>query len=502
MVRRDGSDGEPPMSTPVEQLFNTIVEDIAKAPAIAELDWWRLSKFPLVPLAIPISTDTQYRVTQVGVDAAHKLTDQMWMERRDLRQTMSRKAFDRISFRAIGQAIQCTAGCLPEQAADPDGDDQGSTTFFENLAAEFSNTLDKLADGARGEVDQHIPCELFHTDQEVPAFSVGQIDFRPRADWIKRFVRDSETRGIVEQVERRELTRDEVRRRMEPDGGEAPGDALTAITFLGAYSWVGTVRTVGHEFGRSHEKASIVVGLAIDAVGLRFYTEEARRFAKAGRCRLHAEDRLATPVDGTRFIHGWSVHVPGLGSAPGELARVMREEDEFLRAAGRVLDVYLDHRKDSTGPVLVERWVNALYWFGEARREATDFMAVVKYGCALDGLSGACGDKGEITDFVKIALGLNNGDEPSGGALSVGEAVELVYGEGRSALAHGGVPGLLEDFSKARTLGDSLLATLFYPVTLALASLIADKGSPALTLKRGAAYRALKLRMEALGKGR
>ena len=109
------------MGAPVEQLLDTIVQDIAKASGMAEDDWWPLSKFPLVPLAIPVSTDTQYRVTQVGVDAAHKLTDLMWAERRDLRQTISRKVFDRLSFRAIGQAIQCTARRLPEEAADPEG---------------------------------------------------------------------------------------------------------------------------------------------------------------------------------------------------------------------------------------------------------------------------------------------------------------------------------------------------------------------------------------------
>ena len=94
-------------------------------------------------------------------------------------------------------------------------------------------------------------------------------------------------------------------------------DARTAITVLQGFSWVGAIRAAGHELRQSHRKMSTIVGLAIDAVGMRFHVEEARRFTRAGRGHLYAEDRLATSVDDGRFIHGWSVHLPGLGSAPG-----------------------------------------------------------------------------------------------------------------------------------------------------------------------------------------
>ena len=341
------------------------------------------------------------------------------------------------------------------------------------------------------DVDQHIACELFHTDQSVPAFSVGPVQFLPRADWIDCFVRCAETRNIVQRVERRELSRHEVRG-LASEGG-APADALTVITCLGSYSWVGTVRTFGHEFGQSHWKASILVGLAIDAVGLRFHSEEARRFVMAGRSHLEVEDRLATAVDDGRIIHGWSGPLPGLGSAPGELAEKMQEEREFLDAAGRVLDVYAEQRQEGSAPVLVERWVNALYWLSEARREGHDFMAVVKYGCALDGLSGGGGDSRKITKLLEAALAPREGDEAPSGALSLADAVEMVYREGRSALAHGGSPGLLEDYSRLRNMGDVLLAAFFYPVTLAVARLM--ERPDALTLGRKNAFRLLKKRL-------
>ena len=479
----------------MKKLLETIFEDIFNAVKMPHDDWWALSQSPLVPLAIPISDGREYRVTQIGDEAAHKLTDQMWEQREDIRQRVLRQAFKRLSFRAIGQSIWSAVARLLEKNADDEASDEIDPVFYEDLAADFRKTLDGLVEQAGRDIDQHIPCELFHADQLVPAFSVGPVEFRPRSDWIAQFVKDPEARNIVEQVERRELTIEDIRRRgAELENGRALQGARTAITCLRGFSWVGTVRTAGHEFRQSHWKSSILVGLAIDAVGLRFHSEEARQLKRAGRGHLDVEYRLATSVDDGRFIHGWSAHLPGLGSAPGALAERIQEEREFLNAAGRILDDYAEHRQEGDAPVLVERWVNALHWVGEARREVHDFMAVVKYGCAVDMISGGGGSRA-ITGFVEAALERRDGGEQQSGTLSVADAVEMVYREGRSRLAHGGTPGLLEDFSNPRRVGDALLACLFYPVTLALAELIAE-GSPTLTLCRKIAFRALEARMQ------
>ena len=346
------------------------------------------------------------------------------------------------------------------------------------------------------DVDRHIPCTLFHEDQLVPAFSVGPVEFLPRADWIERFVWDRETRTLVDEVEQGQTTIDEVRRRvLRPDSGPAIRDALTAIDFLRGFSWVGTIRAVGHEARQSHRKMSTIVGLAIDAVGLLFLRDDARRFTKAGRAHLFGEHRLATAVDGDRFIRGSSANMPGLGSAPGALPAKMQEEHEFLDAAGTILNAYLESRQKTGAPHLVEAWVNALHWIGEARRDVSDFMAVVKYGCAADMLSGAGGESRAITEFAEAALAPREAGESHDSALTVAKAVKMVYVEGRSKLAHGETPGLLEDFSEPRKVGDSLLANLFYVVTLVLAEIIADEDSRVLGVRKQHAYRCLKERL-------
>jgi hypothetical protein len=159
-----------------------------------------------------------------------------------------------------------------------------------------------------------------------------------------------------------------------------------------------------------------------------------------------------------------------------------------------VLDAYVKGRQTGRAAHLVERWANALYWVGEARREASDFMAVVDYGCAADGLSGAGGDAAAMTAFAEAALNPQGLPTPPG-SRSIADAVTTVYREGRNKLAHGETAGLLEDLSEARAIGDALLANLFDRVTLELAEVITNQPQ-ILTLDEKHAYRAFEARLQ------
>lgn len=493
MTRSSKLSGPKAPDDPVESLLETILEDVLKTAAMPEKEWFALSRFPLVPLAIPIDLDRQYRVTQAGVDAAHRLSGQVWNKRLDLRQTIARAEFDKLSFRAIGETILGCRAHLSSYTATRD--EMVDEAFFVAMAADYGCHLDRLADAARPDVDRHIPCHLFHGNQAVPLFSVGPVSFLPRADWVTRYVTDPAQLEHIQKVESRELSYDTFR-----DKALAPGSdrnlrtAWEVLSSLQNFEWVATIRITGHELTQSHQKASIIVGLAIDAIGLRFQVEDSRRFTKAGRQHLFAENRLATSIDG-RFLRGASVQMPGLGAAPGALAAKMQAEQSFLDAAGKVLQAYQQGRQTGRAPHLVERWANALYWVGEARREASDFMAVVNYGCAADGLSGAGGDAAVMTTFAEAAL--NPGKEATPpNSLSIDDAVNKVYREGRNKLAHGEMAGLLEDLSALRAVGDSLLVNLFDVVTLEIAEII-DKRPAILTVPEKHAYRALLGRLTA-----
>ena len=69
--RKNRLDRQAQAREPIEELLAMIVEDMVQAARMPHDDWWALSQSPLVPLAIPVSTGKQYRVTQTGVEAAH-----------------------------------------------------------------------------------------------------------------------------------------------------------------------------------------------------------------------------------------------------------------------------------------------------------------------------------------------------------------------------------------------------------------------------------------------
>jgi hypothetical protein len=57
----------------------------------------------------------------------------------------------------------------------------------------------------------------------------------------------------------------------------------------------------------------------------------------------------------------------------------------------------------------------------------------------------------------------------------VAGAVNRLYVEGRNKLAHGETPGLFEDLSELRDIGDDLLGKLFAVITIELADFIRNK---------------------------
>jgi len=326
------------LEKPSEKLLETIVEDVIQTATMPFNDWLALSPSWLVPLAIPVSPGRQYRVTQTGVVAAHELTQQTWRAREDFRQTITREEFNKLSFRAIGETVLNSPVHLPKDV------ENAKTTlvddaFYVALAADYVDNLERLAAQARPDVDRHIPCDLFHSDQWVPAFSVGPVEFRPRADWIDRFVTDSVERAHIERVETGAQGIEDLRRQAFARGSVHDlYNAWSVLSSLRGFAWVGTIRMTGHELSQSHLKASVFVGLAIDAIGLRFQVEDARRFTRAGRQHLFAEDRLATSISGA-FLRGSSVQMPGLGSKPGALigrrsARLISSRDGRTRYIG------------------------------------------------------------------------------------------------------------------------------------------------------------------------
>ncbi len=455
-----------PAKVPIEKYIETIVADVFETFAMPSEEWRSLWKSPLVPMAITTVDHRELRCTQVAIDAAHELTELVWKDRAEVRQSISREAFKKISFNAIGEAIVASPSNVPPGTADGPVDDE----FFSAVSRDYLDWVDRLAGKKLETTSRHIPCHLFQFESEVPAFNVGPVMFRPRAAWISTFVTEPAVSELVRKVEQRIVTMEELSRADLSD--ITASTARSILNFLGGYGWIATVEIEDHEMVQSHRKASIIVGLAIDVIGLTFDSENANRLTQAGRKYIFGEVRMATNAHG-KLVQGMSSNLPGIGGRPEALRAKMAAEQPFFDQAGSLLEAYLEARKTGAAVHLIERWVNALYWFGEARREASDFMAVVDYGCAADVLSGAGGKIGPLKEFADAALNPKGSPHPEPQVIS--DAANRVYVEGRNKLAHGEVSGLFEDLENTRKIGDALMAAIFLEVTPELAKVLQDR---------------------------
>ena len=293
---------------PIPKLIEQIVDDVMATAAMPHDEWHELWESPFVPMAIPTPDRRQYACTRLGIDAAHAITEQVWKASAGYRARFTRAKFDRISFEAIGRAIADSNSHLPT-VAEPGQlvDDR----FYEAIAGDYEANLEAGAENATEDLDRHIPCTLFRGDHRVGPFNVGPVKFIPRNDWIAGFLNAPVLKHVLAS-EKGEVTQDELQKQVRDnpnDTGER--EAIALLDFLGSNGWVATVRIVGNEANRSHEKAMAIVGLAIDAIGLRFPLEAARLFTKSGRQHLFHEVRLASRPSGG-FLRGWSNSRPGL----------------------------------------------------------------------------------------------------------------------------------------------------------------------------------------------
>ena len=247
----------------------------------------------------------------------------------------------------------------------------------------FSNELkqaltDRLA-MTKVDIEYSFPCRLFD-NTNIGQFNVGPVLFLPRSNWLDHVEGDSNG-----QVGWTKL----VRSGWEADAATTAGGTIDAwraeaigIGF-GDCRWVATVTVITNELGRSDETAGILTRLAVDALGAPMSLSRANRLAILGDdldlSRCIAVVRSAGGKTGI-----WHRRPsPRIGDEENAAQDYLRATCSYLEAAGKALEEL--KAPSSNGPAgLRRRWCDALFWFGAARRDTTEFMALVHYGVALD----------------------------------------------------------------------------------------------------------------------
>jgi hypothetical protein len=78
-------------------------------------------------------------------------------------------------------------------------------------------------------------------------------------------------------------------------------------------------------------------------------------------------------------------------------------------AVGRALRAFVKCGDTGNAPLSFRRWAEAMYWFGQARREPNEFIALVKLGIALDVLAKGGKAKG-ILALTRAIFGKSGND--------------------------------------------------------------------------------------------
>lgn len=445
------------------------------------------SKTPKSSLLSPLilrSDGQGFPVDQVALRLARKIAIAERAVSKDATARFSARIYEHWSTIALGDTIsELKYGTAI--AADKQGniDTAGVLTFYRTMRDA------KLALVAM-DLYRHIPCHVFHSTKALTTFSIGPVQFMDRKSWAKQYIGDRKIADAVISVWDR--------RSNKPPSNTLSGaeqhrvDAV--LNTVKAHEWLGTVLIKDHDTESSHNEARVLVGLAIDCLGVVLEAAEGTLLNIAGSPFTRGGSRLATTTKGA-LVSGSTARLPGLGGRPEMADQLIADTVSFREAAGNILSAYASARQSGKdAPWLIERWVNALHWFGEARRESSDFMAVVKYGCALDILSGAGGNLDQMAKFVIDAVGVSEAIDDDGKKLPIRTLVNNLFNDGRSALAHGEAFGLLSDRSQDRARADKTVQEVIQSVTEPLGAVV-KKNEPMLSVPKGAQIKAFQLRL-------
>ncbi|MET4245491.1 hypothetical protein [Bradyrhizobium sp. RT10b] len=475
---------------PIETLIETIVEEA-----------WRVSNLPLAdqmaekrpgspfPPSIPVGM-AQIHTSNRGFDAIGKLADLYRFEPPSLRNRISKETYAKAALFAIGDSI---IG-FPDLQLSTDADWVApmATLFKEKLAARLVNTTKNQT--------QYIPCHIFDPDQKVPAFKIGPVTFYPRSDWLRSLDAGVVRIDLIRKVWKGSLSTEELQKdAFSGRSADAVRGAFAAVKSVGGHFWVAAVKVPDHEPIQSTKKGTMLVSLAMDVLSLLLVPTDSARLLMSGGQHAAFSERSLFSNDQGKLFDRVRIHMHGLGGPPGHAKKFLKGTKKLLDAAGVIISRYDTDAASGRSSRLVERWINALHWYGQALREPSDFMALVKYGCAMDILTDGTGNLTQLAARTAAAFGI----EPDAVVTKDGDKLETiisrVFNEGRSALAHGSDFGVLAEKGDQRALAYDLVHKLLLSFIEPLAAIIKESHAM-LTLEKDE-VRAFAGRLKSFAKG-
>ena len=423
----------------LDDLIETInrgIIDVKNMSSEQRRDW--MKEYQLVPPNIPLGSGSFIFTTAEGLAALHEF-GRRWRNENPQRQRILGE--DKAAELAV-----LTYGELLKR--ENENYYRGDT----NLKVAFKELLLERLAAMQVALAHYLPCQIF--DQpNLPSFEVGPVRFVPRDLWLENVQRKAgKPLAWVNEVRDHWAGRSEVGKptpqSLELGDSTTDGNPWAAwevVDAVGSCIWIAIIEIPGREYLQSRSCAEAVVRLAIDTLGLPLAPVMARRIrhtADETRPRLR---RSLMQAEGGGLSSGSHLDLPSLRGAPGRDEALLDHTANLRAWAGAAIQSLVETKPSSPISNLHQRWLDALYWFGQSRREPTEFVGLVNVGICLDVL--AKGQKARGIIALCCAL---FGMQPdtivlAADGTSLRGLVATIYNEGRSQIGHGGRPSLLKE---------------------------------------------------------
>lgn len=346
-------------------------------------------------------------------------------------------------------------GSMLEQFGS-DGQD-ASVTDTASFHAELIRRLDGELDGNFTDVHFYFPCRVLKDISSGP-IDVGPVQFLPLSDWLDRVDRQAAPKLLSWTAPLREFLSTPFMSVIERDQAleQLPEAAIRVFQALSHCEWMASVGLRAADPARAHDRAAAAARLAIDVLGLAMNRKAAAALRGPGDELRTREAHVLSQVRTGDVLESWSLDLPDSGGTREISRQYVKDTVNLRQWAGKAITSVIEptHTAGAKEPSIAQRLCDAIFWFGEARRDRTEFMALVRYGMALDVMAKGSRRRGIITLVERLA-GLKGSDKVLNGE-SLETLVGQIYDEGRSQFGHGGRAALIQDLPASIEAADVL----------------------------------------------
>ena len=427
----------------LDELLELALDEMQKLQAMDEKQWGEWHKgLGGLPPTIPFGDGRHVMTTNDGLSALHEFGRRWRAESDDFKAAIRKAEAEQLAVKTFGRIM----GNI----------DKTEYPHDTSVKTVLKDLMEKALEQIASPMIHHVPVRVI--DVELQTFEVGPVRFLQRLVWLDFVVKTAgRTLGWVE-----------VLRNHWSGGSDAPtvpgegasGDDWTAYSIVNSFGqarWVAVVDVSGRERLRARECAEIAVRVAIDTLGLVLDSEQARGLRGPGDRKDITLDRHYTQRSNFDISYSSRIDLPHFSANPGGYSDFLDHTVDVRAFAGAALESFIDPKSKSPKAKLHRRWVEAMYWYGQALREPMEFIGLVNAGVALDVLAKGSKYKG-ISAMCSALFGIKPDTVVTGDGRTLDKVVKEIYDDGRSKFSHGGKPALLQDLPIPRDAALSLVS--------------------------------------------